>query len=225
MADEISSSNEAAQAFKQTVNQLMDGLRPIVTRHDKNGWKVPDISSLIKSATGGANGGLSITKIFDDGLTPTQKFLFAQAWAKTMDEKMVLAKFIKDTKKQWSAIEDGSERDQEEATLRIVDGMSIPGNGAQFLRVLYDKKELLTKPEKSAVLEYFKTLIYYSQMYEELKADENKKLKDKKGKWEFHLYSDEMIESWESHRISRWYYSLSQRSSRNCRWARLLDQR
>jgi len=55
------------------------------------------------------------------------------------------------------------------ALLKIVD---IPGNGAQFLRQLYEKNVVLTAHEKKAIVEYFKTCIYYAQMYEEFKSEE-----------------------------------------------------
>jgi len=174
MADEILTSRDAALAFKDTVNDLMKGLYPIIQKHDKSGLKVPDFSTILKSAS---SGGASITKIFDEGLTPTTKFLFAQAWAKSMDEKFVLEKFVKSTKPQWSVIENGKESEQEAATLKVVDALDIPSGGAKFLQVLYEKKNLLNAGEKKAVLEYFKTCIYYAQIYEELKGEEAKKSK------------------------------------------------
>lgn len=176
--DDISTSAEAASAFKTTVNQLMTGLGPIVQRNDKSGWKVPDLSAILSSAN--SSGG--ITTIFEKNLSPTQKLVFAQAWAKAMDEHIILARFIKSTKSNWDAIEAGSEKDQEVALLKIVDGLDVPGNGAQFLRQLYEKKAVLTVPEKKAIVEYFKTCIYYAQMYEEFKSEEEAvKGKGKKG--------------------------------------------
>jgi hypothetical protein len=175
-ADEISTSDEAAVAFKTTVNQLMTGLGPIVQRHDKSGWKVPDIGAMLASA----NSGSGITAIFEKNLSPSQKFFFAQAWAKAMDEHLILGRFIKSTKPNWIAIEAGTEHDQEVALLKIVDGLEVPGNGSQFLRQLYDKKSILTDKEKKAIVEYFKTCIYYAQMYEEFKDEEASKSKKSK---------------------------------------------
>jgi hypothetical protein len=170
---EIETSQEAAVEFKRLVNELMKGLKPIVARYDKRGWEIPDISSLLKSAT--SSGSSSITKIFEDGLTPTQKFVFAQAWAQAMDAQAILPKFIKSTKQYWTPIEDGTEQEQEQALLQIVQGLDIPGNGAQFLNVLYHKKELLTASEKKAVISFFQSLTYYAHMYDELKAEEGAK--------------------------------------------------
>src|SRR5665647_1628172 len=103
--DDISTSAEAAVAFKLTVNQLMEGIGPIVKRNDKGGSKIPDIGAILSGASSGAG----ITTIFEKNLGPSHKLLFAQAWAKAMDEQMVLNRFIKSTKSKWAAIEQGSD--------------------------------------------------------------------------------------------------------------------
>jgi len=167
MADDIATSAEACREFKNTVNQLMVGLTPIIQRYDK-GAKSPNLKTLISTAS--TTGG--ITKLFEQGLTPSQKLLFAQAWAKAMDEKVVMEKFIKSTSREWANIEGGTEAQQERALLKIVEGLEVPSNGAQFLHQLYEKKDLLTAKEKSAIIEYFKACIYYAQMYQELMLEE-----------------------------------------------------
>ena len=171
MSSDLASSVDAAGAFKDTVNELMTGLHPIIRRYDPNGWTMPDTRSLLNSATSG--GGL--TKIFENGLTPTVKFLFAQAWAKNMTAVPVMEQFIGSTKQYWKHIESGTEKQQESALLSIIDGLNIPGKSAHFLRSVYEKKDLLSPKERVAIVEYFKTCCYYGQIYEEFKADETKK--------------------------------------------------
>jgi hypothetical protein len=168
--NELCNSQDAAGAFKDTVNELMTGLHPIIRRYDPNGWNMPDIRTLMNSATSG--GGL--TKIFENGLTPTQKFLFAQAWAKNMTPVAVMEQFIASTKPHWKRIESADEKEQGKALLSIIDGLNIPGSAANFLRSVYEKKDLLSPKERAAIVEYFKTCCYYGQIYEEFKADERK---------------------------------------------------
>lgn len=170
MSSDLSSSKDASQAFKDTVNELMTGLQPIIRRYDPNGWNMPDIRTLMSAA--GSGGGLS--KIFENGLTPTQKFLFARAWSENMTAITVLEQFITSTKVHWKKIENGTPKEQEQALLSIIDGLNVPGSAATFLRGVYEKKDLLTVKERAAIVEYFKTCCYYGQIYEEFKADEKK---------------------------------------------------
>ena len=176
MSGELESSQDAAQAFKDTVNELMTGLHPIIRRYDPNGWSMPDLKTLMNSAASG--GGLG--KIFEEGLTPTQKFLFAQAWASNMAATTVMEQFIASTKQNWKKIETGTEKQQETALLSIIDGLNIPGSSANFLRSVYEKKDLLSAKERAAIVEYFKTCCYYGQIYEDFKADEKKARKTAK---------------------------------------------
>ena len=164
---------DAADAFKDTVNDLMKGLQPIILRYDPKGWAMPDARTLLASASSG--GGL--TKIFENGLTPTVKFLFVQAWAKNMSSVPVMEQFIKNTKSQWELIESSTEKEQEKALLSIITGLDIPGKSGDgkptdFLLSLYQKKDLLSSRERNAILEYFKTCCYYGESYEYLKRKE-----------------------------------------------------
>lgn len=165
MSDDISSPQEAAKAFKETIISLMSGLMPIIKKHNKSGWDFPNIGTLLKSATSADS---SITKIFDSGLTPVQKFMFAQAWASSMDEIFVIKKFIKSSSAQWEDLNSSNQSKQETALLNIVEGLDIPNNGAQFLKDMYDKKDLLTDKEKKGIIEYIQACVYYAQMYQEL---------------------------------------------------------
>jgi hypothetical protein len=166
--DEISTSGEAASAFKNTVNQLMTGIGPIVQRIDKGNGKMPDVSTLLAGATSG-NG---LSDLFEKNLSPSQKLLLAQAWAKAMDAEIIIRRFIKSTKSRWTAFQDGNEKVQEAALLEIIDGLDMPRGGAQFLKQLYDKKSVLTEKERTSLMEYFKAFIDYAMMYEELKKEE-----------------------------------------------------
>jgi hypothetical protein len=170
MSSDLVNSKDAANAFKDTVVELMTGLQPIIRRYDPNGWSMPDVKTLLNSA--GSGGGLS--KIFDEGLTPTVKFIFCQAWAKGMNAPTVMEQFIASTKQHWKRIETGTEKQQEQALLSIIDGLNIPGSASSFLRSLYEKKDLLSPKERAAIVEYFKTCCYYGEVYEEFKADEKK---------------------------------------------------
>jgi len=170
MSSDLVTSQDAAAAFKDTVNELFTGLQPIIRRYDPKGWAMPDARTLLSAASGG--GGL--TKIFDDGLSPTVKYLFVQAWSKNMAAVTVMEQFIGSTKQHWGRIEKGTEAEQEKALLSIIDGLNIPGSAATFLRSVYEKKDLLSTKERAAIVEYFKTCCYYGQIYEEFKADERK---------------------------------------------------
>ena len=164
MGDELKTSNDAALAFKDDVNTLMTGLQPIVHRYDPKGAGIPNLTAMLSGA-GGAGG---LMKVFEQSLTPTQKFTFVQAWARSMDARVVIEQFIGSTGAHWTSIESGNEA----ALLSVIDGLSIPGSAANFLRSLYEKKDLLTAKERGVILEYVKNFCYYGQLYEQMKTEE-----------------------------------------------------
>lgn len=160
---EISTALEAAREFSLTINQLMSGLLPIIKRNSPTGWELPNISSLLKSASNN-----SITEIFDNGLTAPQKFMLAQAWAKAMDPCYVINKFIDSTSKYWDQLDSEDQSVQEKAIFSVIEGLDIPHNGSDFLKSLYDKKNLLSDKEKKVILNYFQACAYYGKMYQSL---------------------------------------------------------
>lgn len=170
--DDIQNAHEAALAFKETAIALMKGLRPIVARHDKSGGGgAADFSAMFKAAKSAD----PMATLLQEGLSPSTKFGFAQAWANSMDAEVAVRKFIKSSKAYWSAIESGDPQKEDRAVTHIIDGLDVPGNGAQFLKALYDKKELLSEKEKLAIIDFFKNFIEYARIYEELRKEEARK--------------------------------------------------